>query len=429
MALLNRILSILMVLLALTAAAFSYLLFERREEFKGRADKLAKTVSEMVVAMDTESNTNNKSRINFTPGTPETPETGTLGWKAYHDAKDPEKTYAQFSNTLKIATQQAQGLAKQKNYLADTVAQAGKDLGLPEDMVNAADLKDLSDEDLYQGAGKDLLGHVEALMVRDRQMISAIVSAAEIVKVDVNESTFNERTRVQDLEEEEAKETLGPYECGPVLTDVKFGISRLNDRANDYAKTLSEAISKINRFDWETDRGQIPDPETYGTAMTSMMNDFEGVNSKLALLDKTVEELNAMRSKLEKAEDDVMVLRTEVRKTEGDRDRWKTEYERISATITSSGPGGETTHTVREIPNDLEGKIVQVNDEWNFVILDFGGDKIPPGPHEFLIARNDEFVARVRVSKVLSKISIAEVLPEVRNGVIHVGDRVITPKQ
>ena len=142
MATLNRILSILILILAIGAAVLSYFLFERRNQFRERADELATTVAEMVDSLDRDSQTNVSSAITFTPGDPATgaEETGTLGWQAYQEAAadgDP----AEFDQNLNKARELADVLNEQRNRLAEKLAQVGAELEMPQEQVDPAQLK------------------------------------------------------------------------------------------------------------------------------------------------------------------------------------------------------------------------------------------------------------------------------------------------
>jgi len=98
--------------------------------------------------------------------------------------------------------------------------------------------------------------------------------------------------------------------------------------------------------------------------------------------------------------------------------------------------GGPRTPDGKPVPTgpvviapDIEGEVVEVNDEWNFVILNLGREEGVNEEMQMLVARDDELVARLQVSKVLRKISIAEILPEVQTTGIKIGDRVILPDE
>jgi len=75
----------------------------------------------------------------------------------------------------------------------------------------------------------------------------------------------------------------------------------------------------------------------------------------------------------------------------------------------------------------LEGKILAVNQAWNFVVLNLGDRNGVVGNAEMLIKRGNQLVGKVRVTSVEPSTSIADIVPgSVSRGVsIQPGDNVI----
>ena len=91
------------------------------------------------------------------------------------------------------------------------------------------------------------------------------------------------------------------------------------------------------------------------------------------------------------------------------------------------GEDGEIAGPVH-VSDDLEGRVLEVNTEWDFVILDLGRNQVEENM-EMLIARDDRLVAKVQISKVMGNISIGEVVPEIKVDEIKEDDRVILPQE
>ena len=77
--------------------------------------------------------------------------------------------------------------------------------------------------------------------------------------------------------------------------------------------------------------------------------------------------------------------------------------------------------------NGLEGRILAVNQAWNFVVLNLGDKNGVVGNAEMLIKRGDRLVGKARVTSVEPATSIADIVPSsVPHGEsIQPGDTVI----
>jgi hypothetical protein len=83
--------------------------------------------------------------------------------------------------------------------------------------------------------------------------------------------------------------------------------------------------------------------------------------------------------------------------------------------------GGASGATLKK----LSGSVVDVNYDWNYVIINLGAkDNLPP-KLEMIVAREKEYICRVVVSKVYDDYAVAEVLPDLKKGKVLEGDRVI----
>jgi len=90
----------------------------------------------------------------------------------------------------------------------------------------------------------------------------------------------------------------------------------------------------------------------------------------------------------------------------------QTELEKIKVVV---GPlGGFGT---------AEGQILQVNPEWQFVVINLGWQALNIGD-VLGIYRGDQLVAKVKVERIQEQVAAASILPEYRTADIAVNDRV-----
>jgi len=71
----------------------------------------------------------------------------------------------------------------------------------------------------------------------------------------------------------------------------------------------------------------------------------------------------------------------------------------------------------------LQGRVISVHPEWDFVVIDLGWDAVKIGD-TVTIVRNDELLAKAKVERVQEGICAAAVLPEWDAGKVQVNDRV-----
>ncbi|MBI3319264.1 MAG: hypothetical protein HYZ89_01580 [Candidatus Omnitrophica bacterium] len=73
--------------------------------------------------------------------------------------------------------------------------------------------------------------------------------------------------------------------------------------------------------------------------------------------------------------------------------------------------------------NEASGKIIQINPDWQFVVVDLGWHTVNIGD-VLGIYRRDQLIAKVKVERVQEQVAAASILPEYRTADIAVNDRV-----
>jgi len=73
-------------------------------------------------------------------------------------------------------------------------------------------------------------------------------------------------------------------------------------------------------------------------------------------------------------------------------------------------------------PINLRGRVADVQENWNFVVLDIGRDQRVSPNAQFMVYRDNQPIGVVRVESVGSTTSVANILPEYKKGTPKVGD-------
>lgn len=426
MAIFNRILSVLIVLLAITAAVFSYLLFERRQEFRDRADKLAQTLSETVQQIDRNSQTSYSGELTFSPATEERPSSGTLSWQDYHEARDPEtKSYAEFDDRIRTAVEAASAINEQRDLLAEKFAEAGIILGLDESDSQDADLKNLNRPERYQNTADSIVDQAEAIIERDTRMIETLTKIGSTIDHPIERTPFLERDKSLEDEQEGTLQTE-PYNVDKQLGDLEEDVSDLHTRCNEYADLLSNTIfNRIDLYSWTANKEEISSEieEDYTSGLQSLIDDFGGINQKLRELEITKQDLEETKADLAETEQELSQTKEDLITSENEVANLEDQIKRLKK---ERGIGDDDAPIVDPDKN-LHGEVLEVNHQWGFVVTDLGRGEINSGM-ELLVAEGDDFVARVLVTRVLQDVSVAEISPDVQSGDISIGDRLILPQ-
>jgi len=79
----------------------------------------------------------------------------------------------------------------------------------------------------------------------------------------------------------------------------------------------------------------------------------------------------------------------------------------------------------RVLPKGLTGRILFVNQDWNFVVIDLGSDDGIVPNAEMLIHRKDTLIGKITISGISRKMAIAELQPEWAQAAVKEGDFVV----
>ncbi len=423
---LSNIFGILALVLAGAAAYFSFTISARRAEFRLRADKESTALVDIVKAVDADSGTSLAGTVTFTPGNPTagTKESGSLGWDSFHKAKDDSGAYAAFQNLLNQAVAHVNSLAKQRNDLAESLANVSTTMALPEGQLVIADLRNLGDADTFGKATATVERHVAAVAARDKAVIDALVQAGDAIEMPVDRNALTTREQTRDSEDQPV---LGDFACARELSSFATNVKDLNQRAKDYGDTLVDAMDQIKAhrgiFTWSANRERIRDKNSYAGALTQIANDFGKINEQLDGYVAAKNEITDLNTKVDKLEGDLDEAQKDLTATQ---DMLAKAKERVTyyENKYNETPDTISPEVLRELANNIEGQVISVDHEFNYVILNLGASKVKDNT-ELLVARGDKLVAKLRVAKVLSNISVADILPIAMQDTVKVDDRVI----
>lgn len=397
---LNKIVSISILVLAIAAAVFSFLLFQKRGVLVDGWSKLTTSINDTAKALDAESGTKTASKLTV-------------------DNLDHRK-YESLDQLLPDLKKQASTVNKQRNELADALTTAATTL----DIDGAPEAKDLKDVAQYDGKKTELLGLVEKVQAKDQDIAKQIAATGSKLGVQINEKAVTK---------------VGGYKAE--IDKYTAKVSSVKTRVDTYDNYLKQIAAAVEAAAPPATEDYPEAVKTISTKVATMKTDFVQAKKDRDMFKTQVGELQT-----EVAKKDQQI--NEGKNTLANKEKEVKKLKRDLAKFTGEGEGGEKGKIVLETGSPetlklLKGKVVEVSKKWDFVVLDIGSkskveqafgnkkiavDVIIPKNEEMLVARridgdNSEYVGKVKIVKVMENSSIANIVPSpLMKDKIHEGD-------
>lgn len=147
---------------------------------------------------------------------------------------------------------------------------------------------------------------------------------------------------------------------------------------------------------------------------------------QIAQLDGQINELKTAKADLEsqvKDRDDKIARHEEtIKDLKGEVASWKEDNKRLEAELSGClYPDGRQAY----MRPGTAARVVKVNDDWNFVVLNLGSNEGARPNAMMYVHRGEQLVGRVRLAVVNSGMSIAEIDRDWAQGQIQEGDFVV----
>lgn len=319
MAILNRIVNILILLLVIAAGVFSYMLFDKRESLTRGMKDMAQAISGTAKTLD---------------------DGGASGTKAANNLKETDLDHKKaFKNVLPELNKTAREIVNQRNSLARSIEKAGKTLGATG--VKSASLRLV---DNYENECKKFQNAVEAYKENADGVKSAFVSVGRNVGANLKAS---------ELEGEGYKDAS------------KKILAKVNDIRNENSTIVR---------DMDYIRNKMGVSSRYSTNTARFWR--EAVDKKA----REINTVKAERAKFKVLSERQAREITQLKKTIEARDRsiedHKGRIDHLEQVITDDGkkpmPALQLKADSPECYREVKGSIEYVNEEYGFVQIDIG---------------------------------------------------------
>lgn len=319
MAILNRIVNILILLLVIAAGVFSYMLFDKRESLTRGMKDMAQAISGTAKTLD---------------------DGGASGTKAANNLKEADLDHKKaFKNVLPELNKTAREIVNQRNSLARSIEKAGKTLGATG--VKSASLRLV---DNYENECKKFQNAIEAYKENADGVKSAFVSVGRNVGANLKAS---------ELEGEGYKDAS------------KKILAKVNDIRNENSTIVR---------DMDYIRNKMGVSSRYSTNTARFWR--EAVDKKA----REINTVKAERAKFKALSERQAREITQLKKTIEARDRsiedHKGRIDHLEQVITDDGkkpmPALQLKADSPECYREVKGSIEYVNEEYGFVQIDIG---------------------------------------------------------
>lgn len=203
-------------------------------------------------------------------------------------------------------------------------------------------------------------------------------------------------------------------------------------------KTLSDAKTEL-----ETAKGQIKDLDSKlsdaNSKNTSLTSKVSELNNKISELDKSIvevkQQLSSASDKLAKLEGDLggkspSQLKEAVAQAQREIDRVTAEKKKVEDDLS-----GQKTEVARlndlreraktgEMPPGINGKVLKVNQAWNFVVLNVGNLDGIVENGVLVVYRDKQFIGKVKVVSTEAHTCVADIIPEMTKSAVQEGDEI-----
>lgn len=374
----NRIVNILVLMFAIAAVVFSYLLFNKREKLVSGWEQMAQAITQTAKNLDDKSGT--KLAVELAPEN--------LNHKKFNqtDLADLEKALPKLQEGAKKIIAQRDALAEALNQVAKYAE------------INNVKTADLEKLDTSAAKQKQIVSDAKRTADRNARIFNDFVriSGSAGASTSVNELKKN------------------PAEVARKFTDA---VNAMKNRINTYNQNFVQIARTVG----------APAPQLGGSNYADALKKLQqGVNKMRDDLNKTRRELAQVKRERDQKINEgknkdkrISDLNATIRKKDA-------EIRKLALLL---NPDGGLPPSDMELYSKIQGKVENVNDRWGFVVINLGA-KIPVVKkfkkedkvlymdllrgYTLTVARNletnkPEFIAKITVTQVGDNYAVANI--------------------
>ena len=385
----NKILTGLILVAAIACCVLSVILYQQRIELRERADYLAKVTSKTAKIIDGSGEYSSEIDAASSINKP------ALSWQAYKAAKDENGEYTKWENQADKLVEATEKLVFVKQELAEGLIRISEKIGTDQ---NDGDRASINSSLTYSS-------HLQ-LIEDELQTYNKVKS--------VFESGIAELAKALEFGDE-INPQKSPQAIKEKLSSFISHSEELLSRKTALSKNLQELAKS---FEKDKDGELLFTPSWTGVNFGKA--DSEEINKGFSLIIKDMYTLNQKLYELKVANKMVQEQRSQltvksnvIEELNNENDQLKNINGSQKATIARMTRKLEDYKKNENpaVPEDLQAEVIEVNDRFNFLVIDKGRQNGLISKAELLIHNNGQYVCKAKVSKVLKNKAICEILP------------------
>lgn len=208
---------------------------------------------------------------------------------------------------------------------------------------------------------------------------------AKVAELDQTSATL--ASTKKSLEEEKAK--LQATTAAKEAAESKA--AGLETKLAATEKTLNDTSTELTDT-----KGKLAQAETAATEAKQELDNLKAQFPPDQTPEQVIESLKQKDNQIKVAQEEIDVLQKKLQE--------KREKEAIAATQPGSPAAG------RPSAPGIQGKIVAVNHQWNFVVLNVGGERGLAENAEMVVVRGNQPIAKLKVAKVDPQTAVADIV-------------------
>jgi gas vesicle protein len=231
---------------------------------------------------------------------------------------------------------------------------------------------------------------------------------------------------------------FGAYQAGEKIRTISSDRDQAREAADASKAAENKAKADAKKSKDEADKAK--------TDLTTAVEDLKATATRLVEQERRAADLETRLAKSEqdktRAQQDlsawaalgipieqIKAVQARLRKVVEERDAFGQEKQVLARALQIVEAElrrykGETTEV--KLPANLQGKVVSVDPQYQFVVLDLGRSHGLLERGKLAVSREGKMVAQVRVMKLEANRAVANILPETKQADVAAGDSVFT---
>ncbi|RYD80639.1 MAG: hypothetical protein EOP84_11820 [Verrucomicrobiaceae bacterium] len=209
------------------------------------------------------------------------------------------------------------------------------------------------------------------------------------------------------------------------MDTAKKDLTKTKDDLTTANKTIDETKQKLSAAETEAKDAKAKADQ--------LAKDIEDRSSKIAALEQEIVSMKTGTGADGQADPKVVQLEEDLKRAVAERDELKAVQDTLNARVQEADQRLQTAQATvqryqKGIANQsLSGRVLAVNQGWNFVVLDVGDRQGAAVNAPLLVLRGGQPIARLKITSVEPSTSIADVVPGsmARGMTVQPNDRVV----